>query len=394
MHVSVIIPAHNAADTIADTLRSLLDQTFQQWEAIIVDDGSTDETTAVVTSFVQRDGRFRLLQQKQKGVSAARNHGLARARFDWLLFLDADDWILPRHLEQLTGVLEADPTLDAAYCGWAYVTPDGEHIFGDFGGPVGDLFVQHAQYCFSVIHTYVVRRALVETVGGFDLSMRTCEDWDLWQRVARSGARFGAVRDKLAAYRIRAGSATSNGQQLFVDGLRVLTQGHASDPRVPKAHPLYPEGLPKVQLTEHQFGLLCACAGYLIGTGTRAGALFELFKDKHFVKLRPDEVAEGIFVHALVAAARPRGEWDKLWARLKEPLQDFLMALEAYSGTPRLASRTQRYLSYLQMKYGSGTGAGYRLRSVKARVMLGVYRQSRKMMVRVYIFKHCLSGKK
>ncbi|MGH7791810.1 MAG: glycosyltransferase family 2 protein, partial [Thermodesulfobacteriota bacterium] len=88
MNVSVIIAAHNAADTIAETLQSLLDQTFPHWEAIVVDDGSSDGTENVVKSFVERDARFRFLRQQQMGVSAARNNGIKLARFDWLVFLD------------------------------------------------------------------------------------------------------------------------------------------------------------------------------------------------------------------------------------------------------------------------------------------------------------------
>src|SRR6476469_1863340 len=138
MNVSVVIPAYNAAETIADTLSSLCAQLFVNWEAIVVDDGSIDATAAVVESFVERDSRFRLIRQPQSGVSAARNAGVGHARHDWLLFLDADDWILPAHLERLTGVLAADPSLDGVHCGWARVASAGSLFNESYWPEAGD----------------------------------------------------------------------------------------------------------------------------------------------------------------------------------------------------------------------------------------------------------------
>jgi Glycosyl transferase family 2 len=376
MHISVIIPAHNAASTITDTLQSLLAQTYVHWEAIIIDDGSSDNTAAIARRFAEQDARFRVLRQPQRGVSMARNHCVAQARFDWLLFLDADDWILPQHLERLTGVLEADRGLGAVYCGWASVTPDGEQIFGSVGGPCGDLFAQHAQYCFSVIHTYIVRRSLVEAVGGFDPGLRTCEDWDLWQRIARTGARFGAVREQLAAYRIRAGSATSNGQQLLADGLQVLTRGHGTDRRVAQPHAVYPAGFPPQYLTRNKFGLLCACAGYVIGNGGDACALLALLQGESCSALSPYEVAVALFVHTMVAAARPRSEWYRLWPTLTAPTDAFLLVLEEHSGTPQLRCRTQLFLNTLVLKYARDPGVP-RLSSIQSHVTLSLYEHMR-----------------
>jgi glycosyltransferase involved in cell wall biosynthesis len=376
MHISVIIPAHNAASTMADTLQSLLDQTYLYWDAIVIDDGSTDNTAALAKRFAEKDVRFRVFSQPQLGVSIARNNGVAQARCDWLLFLDADDWIFPQHLERLIGVLKTEPRLDAVCCGWTYVTPDGEQVFGSYGGPRGDLFAQHAQYCFSVIHTYIVRRSLVEAVGGFDPGLRTCEDWDLWQRIARTGARFGAVREKLAAYRIRAGSATSNGYQILCDGLQVLARGHGADRRIPQAHPVYPAGFPRQHLAKNKFGLLCACAGYVIGNGGDACALFEILQGEYCSTLSSYEVAVALFVHTMVAASQPRPEWYRLWPTLKERMDAFLLALEGYSGTPKLRCRTQLFLSALILKYAQDPGLG-RLRSLRGHVTLSLYEQMR-----------------
>ena len=350
MNVSIIVPAYNAADTIAETLQSLLDQKFTNWEAIVVNDGSTDTTAEVVQSFIQRDKRIRLFSQSNKGLSGARNSGVGLARYDWLFFLDADDWIFPEHLKRMIGLLEADPSLDVVYCGWTYVLPDGDHVFQQCAGLVGDLFVPFAQYCVSVVHTFLVPRSFVESLGRFDNSLKSCEDWALWQRIARTGARFGVVNEILAAYRTRPNSLSRNGYQLLQDGIEVLTRAYGPDPRVPQSHPVYPDGLPQEQLTKMKFDLLCACAGYLIGGGKDARPLLDVLKSEQ-ATLNPFEVANCIFIHAMVSASRPRSEWYKIWFSFQQNLENFLVALETTSGTPKLASSASWVGKQLIMKH-------------------------------------------
>ncbi|MEN8130477.1 MAG: glycosyltransferase [Pseudomonadota bacterium] len=369
MDVSVVIPAYNAAATLAETLQSLVDQSFTNWEAIIIDDGSSDTTAVLADRYRSQDPRFKLLTQQRKGVSVARNAGIQAARFDWLLFLDADDWILPRHLERLTALLTADPSLDAAVCGWAHVTSDGEFVFEQYGGLTGDLFAAHGRYCYSLIHTYLVRRSLVEVVGGFDTSFRTCEDWDLFQRIARTGARFGGVPETLAAYRMRAGSATTNGRQLLKDGLRVLDQGHAPDRRVAVEHPVYPEGLPRRGLPRHRYGLACACAGYVLGGGGDARPLLERLKDEQQSNMNAYEVAQAIFIHAMVAAARPMDQWQHLCATLEPRLRAFLLSLEIQSGSRGLTRKVCLYFNYLGGHYAKGRRM--RLSTITAQLQRG-----------------------
>ena len=374
MSVSVVIAAHNAEATIAETLQSLLDQTFSEWEAIVVDDGSTDRTKNIAEGFVNRDARFRIISQSQKGVSMARNSGIALSRFRWLLFLDADDWIFPQHLERLTGLLRHDDGLDAVYCGWTYVTPDGSHVFEEFAGDTGDLFAEHAQYCFSVLHTYVVSRSLVEKAGGFDPSLQTCEDWDLWQRIARAGARFGGVPEILAAYRMRADSASKNARRLLADGVRVLTRGHSADPRVPKPHPIYPNGFPKDELPLCILHLACACAGYMIGQGKDARDILDQLGGNIRSDLNPYEIGSCIFRHAMVSSARPVKDWAGLRSDLKTLSDPFLASLEAYSTTPSLSKRTGRVLNDLIGIYATDSSFRGRIRYLQARVKISTHK--------------------
>jgi len=347
LNVSIIIPARDAADTLAETLHSVSSQVFRDWEAIVVDDGSTDDTASVVKQFASHDRRFRLVQQPGAGVSLARNKGIELARFDHLLFLDADDSIFPAHLARLSQMLLEDPQLDASVCGWAHVTPAAEFVFEQSEGEQGDLFRAHAQYCYSLIHTYLIRRSIVEEAGGFDPAFSTCEDWDLFQRVARLGARFGRVPEVLAHYRMRAGSATSNVTSLLNDGLRVLRNGHAPDGRIEHPHPVYKYGLPAEELPLHAYGHACTCAGYLLGGGQDAVFTLDPLPVPPPATFRPIDAAHDIFTHAMVAAACPKAEWALIWGQAQPNLKRFLVALETRLGRGGFAHKTEQIANYL-----------------------------------------------
>jgi peptidoglycan/xylan/chitin deacetylase (PgdA/CDA1 family)/GT2 family glycosyltransferase len=339
IRVSVIIPAHNAAATIAETLDSLCAQTFVAWEAIVVDDGSTDATWEIAARYAARDARIRVLRQSHSGVSAARNAGVQAAHTDWLLFLDADDWILPAHLQRMSDMLATDPTLDAVHCGWARVASDGAVFDAQFCPHAEDLFPLFVRRCPFAIHACVVRRALVEAVGGFDPSLRIGEDWDLWRRLALAGARFGTVREVLAHYRMRPGSASHNSELFLVDSLRVLERGFAADPRVPNPLPAYAQGMPTEQLPSIALYLACWTAGLALGAGADARRLLDRVEVDGQIGIDPAVVARIIFETAPLATGHSPDAWPEIWSGLAERLDAFLSELEARSQEPRLARR-------------------------------------------------------
>jgi glycosyltransferase involved in cell wall biosynthesis len=347
MKVSVIIPAYNAAETIAETIESLLAQTLLSWEAIVVDDGSTDATGEIVRGFVQRDARFRMIAQSNAGESAARNAGISQARYDWLLFLDADDWISPIHLERMTKELLSDPELDAVHCGYARVASDGTLVVDTYQPPSGDMFPTLARRAAFPVHACIVRKSLVEDVGRFDTSLRTCPDWDLWQRIARTGVRFGAVREVLAFYRMRPGAASLDAYQLLKDDLRVLKQGHSADPRVKNPHPDHANGLPHELIQTQEFYLLSWCAGLLIGSGQDARPLLEMLKGESYPDLYPDAVAQCIFEAGILPLCQAQEAWEKLYPDIRQHVQNFLVALERHSMAPGLAERASQSLKKL-----------------------------------------------
>ncbi|TBR56728.1 hypothetical protein B4U84_28310 [Westiellopsis prolifica IICB1] len=343
--VSVIIPAYNAAKTIAETLESVCEQTFSNWEVIVINDGSSDETAAIVASFAKQDSRMRVVSQPHMGVSAARNTGIDLAQFDWLLFLDADDWILPLHLEQLTTILSSDPKQDAVRCCWMRVTSERKQY-----GPVvsssfkDDLFPALAQSGPMAIHTCIVRRSLVQAVGSFNPMLRTCEDWDLWQRIARTGTHFSETSEVLAHYRIRTDSSSTNALQLLIDGFQVITQGHGPDPRVQNPHPDYVNGQPIDRLSSAKLNWLCYCAGLALGSGEDARPLLDWIQDIRNPELLSVGNVRSILYALPLPTCPPLSEYHKFWQNLEAPINDFLTALENHLSATGLVHRARPHM--------------------------------------------------
>ncbi len=231
---SVIIPARNAEATLRQTVDSLLRQSDPDWEALIIDDGSTDSTAALIAQYAGGDARIRSLCGPGRGVSAARNLGLAHASGRRLLFLDSDDWIDAHFLELMNAALDGSPDAAAAYCAHQRVMADGQRTPA-YKSPqiAASPLAAFARSCATAIHTVLIERRSVSSVCGFDESLRTCEDWDLWQRVARNGGVWVYVDRALSFYRASEHSLSQDVQQLIVDARLVIARGFATaDPTV------------------------------------------------------------------------------------------------------------------------------------------------------------------
>jgi peptidoglycan/xylan/chitin deacetylase (PgdA/CDA1 family)/GT2 family glycosyltransferase len=245
MTLSVVVPARDAAETLAETLDSLLAQTRGDWEAIVVDDGSIDSTREVAEAFAARDRRFRVLSDGRpaEGVAAARNRGIAEARGQWLHFLDSDDWIEPAFVEKMVGALEARPGRRLAFCSNSNVALDGRR-----GEPWLSTRIARAPFetlardCPLPIHSVVFDANLVQELGGFDVTMSAGEDSDFWQRVARAGVTFFPVPQAVVFYRARRNSLSTGARRRLAAGRTVIERAFAPDPRVPNPDPRYAAG--------------------------------------------------------------------------------------------------------------------------------------------------------
>jgi len=227
---SIVIPAYNAARTVEATLRSVLAQTEGDFEAIVVDDGSTDATTQRVRAISSE--RVRLVRQPNGGLAAARNAGVGAARGVFVSFLDSDDLWLPTYLAEMRGALEDRPEVAIAYTD-AWVWHESIQRFGreTIVAPVAppaappddpaELFRSLVARNYFYVST-TVRREVLAQVGGFDQSVSPSEDWDMWLRIAERGYRASRAAPVLAIYRMRAGSLSSNRAVMLEAERRVL----------------------------------------------------------------------------------------------------------------------------------------------------------------------------
>ncbi len=211
--VSVIIPSYNLAPYIGETLESLFAQTYRDFEAIVINDGSTDETDQALKPYLDR---IHYIKQKNSGVMAARNAGLRAARGRYIALLDGDDLFLPRFLEVLVGMLENDLTLSVAYPNaYFFGSPQFDGRLHQEAFPVAEpvTFDRVLKRECCVFGLLVFRRSLLDEVGCYDESLQGqgAEDFDLWLRMLRHGHRFGFTTEPLAKYRWRSNSLTNTG---------------------------------------------------------------------------------------------------------------------------------------------------------------------------------------
>ncbi|MDQ4052737.1 MAG: glycosyltransferase [Actinomycetota bacterium] len=179
--VSIVMPLWNRATVVRAAIESVQAQSHQDWELIVVDDGSTDDSLAVLTGMAAYDERIVVVEGQHRGVSAARNAALARARGRYVAFLDTDNQWRPDYLHVMLTELEAHPDWGMAHAALR-ASKDGEEYYRAFEGTHRHLLVaNHVD-----LNVLVVRRELVDTVGGFDESLRRGVDYDLLLKLTRT----------------------------------------------------------------------------------------------------------------------------------------------------------------------------------------------------------------
>ena len=220
--VSVVIPAYNAMTYLPETVESVIRQTFTDFEVLIVNDGSSDH---VVQWFSQvSDPRVRLISQANQGLPGARNTGIAHAQGEYVAFLDADDLWEATKLEKQVRCLEDKPAVGLVYTWTA--------LADQWGKPMGRIFASHAEGdvweqivvddMISNGSTAMVRRCCFETVGVFDPTLRSIEDWDMWIRIA-SRYPFGVVKETLVRYRQHPNSMSKK-RKVMIQELRTVIE--------------------------------------------------------------------------------------------------------------------------------------------------------------------------
>ena len=236
--ISICIPAYNAARYLPETLKSVRDQSFRDWELIVIEDGSRDGTEELVRQCARDVSQNVVFQRhpQNRGLPATRNTAIALARAKFIALLDADDYWEPNHLETIVAKL-SETDADLAHSGSVLFDSDSGRTLEirapsleqvrDFPRSlfVADYVIQPA----SVVMT----KELWTRVGGFDESYRYVEDREMWLRCARSGARFLFTGENTCFYRKHAAALSTHGAEMAIASARVFEQ-HLDWQEIPK----------------------------------------------------------------------------------------------------------------------------------------------------------------
>jgi glycosyltransferase involved in cell wall biosynthesis len=209
--VSVIIPTFNSGRYLPEAVGSVFNQTLINWELIVVDDGSTDQTPEVIKPYLS-DNRVKYLFQNNNERSAARNKGLNHSLGEYIQFLDADDLIHSEKLKRQSDYLDCHEGVDVVLSEYCFFK---DNVPGVFVGPPiqkhsGDIKKDMLRGNFVVVNSPLTKKEAIRSVGGFDETLTDSEDWDLWLRMLLSGIVFKRIEDQLAFVRLRQKRTTGN----------------------------------------------------------------------------------------------------------------------------------------------------------------------------------------
>jgi len=210
--ISIVIPAYNASRYIRDSISSVLDQTFSSWELIVVDDGSTDNTAEIIKGFLT-DPRIKLLQQKNRGVSAARNAGIQEAKGRYIAFLDADDFYLKTNLQYKFDILNANTAIDFIYSDLIRTDKDLNEVAIETGVNVEHLFEEVLSWQRETIpclpSNVVVKSSALKGELLFDENLSNCADRYMKIMLAKHLKGYH-IPEPLLKYRDTPGSMSKN----------------------------------------------------------------------------------------------------------------------------------------------------------------------------------------
>jgi glycosyltransferase involved in cell wall biosynthesis len=231
--VSVVIPAYNAAWCIQRAIDSVLAQDFRDFELIVVDDGSTDDTARILAGY---NDALCVVSKRNGGLSSARNAGIAAANGRYVAFLDADDWWLPGKLTRQVELLESRPEVVFCSTATAVHTPEGGQLpqwrCGESGGPTLECIFRTNAFVAGSGSAVMVRSEAFTRAGTFDESLRSLEDIDMWMRLAAQGG-YACIDEPLTVIEKRGDSMSGNLDVMRASAIRVMR----------KNRQLLPEGL-------------------------------------------------------------------------------------------------------------------------------------------------------
>lgn len=214
--ISVIIPIYNGEKTIKETIQSILNQTFADFEIVAINDGSKDSTLEIISSF--EDPRLNIFSYENAGLSAARNRGIAKAKGEYISFIDADDMWTDHKLEEQLKALQSNSWASVAYSWTNFVDENGKFLrSGCHINANGDVFLQLLRINFIQSGSnLLVKTEALARVGNFDEFLDAVEDWDMWLRLAES-YQFVCVPLPQILYRVSSSSTSMSSQVLKME---------------------------------------------------------------------------------------------------------------------------------------------------------------------------------
>lgn len=233
--VSVVIPAFNASRYIEKSIDSVLNQTYKNFELIVVDDGSADDTGDIVRRIMPGDARIKLLRQKNGGIASARNLAVRHSQGEFIAPLDADDLWHPTYLEKQVGCMLKAPQSVAVVYAWSQDIDEEGKLTGQFHasnieGYVYETLLSH--YFLANATSVLIRRSVFEKVGSYDSNFARCEDWNLMARLARK-YEFRVVKEFLVLYRKRRESMTQSYDAMALGQEMTLKAAQHADRGIP-----------------------------------------------------------------------------------------------------------------------------------------------------------------
>lgn len=231
--VSVITPTYNCAQFLERAMQSVFAQTYVDYEIIVVDDGSTDETQDLIARW---DGEMHYVYQSNHGLSSARNLGVSKASGEFIAYLDADDMWYPHKLEQQVAFLDNYPECGFVHSDLTVVDENDRVMFPDWiqearrSAPRGFCVTDLLHNCHIQVPTVVERRTCYDRIGGFDERLRRVEDYLHWIQIVLNGHAVGYIDEPLAMYRWRTGSLSRNQAAMaeaMIQMFRILIEENA-----------------------------------------------------------------------------------------------------------------------------------------------------------------------
>lgn len=233
--ITVVVPAYNYADFLEETLESIISQTYTNWECLIINDGSEDNTEDVAIKYSERDKRFKYFYKQNGGLSSARNKGIQNAKGEYIIFIDADDIIKPQKFEMHIERFSQKPDLTVVYSNFNYIDtnglllPDSPFARIKLKGDSYSDFALNWGFEFVIpIHCSIIKFEFLKINGiFFEEALKAREDWLFWIKMSGNGASFDFIDEKLSLYRKHEKSMVHDPEHMFFNTIKASFKVHS-----------------------------------------------------------------------------------------------------------------------------------------------------------------------